>query len=70
VKLLLHCNHSEPVFGVRTERRKISFCLVQSGPRAAQFKPAEPQDSLQVREPHLDLLAPVPGLLEAVGACE
>jgi hypothetical protein len=39
-------------------------------PWAAQSKPTEPQDALQVREPHLDLLALTPRLLEALGASE
>jgi hypothetical protein len=34
--------------------------LVLCATRAAQPKPAEPQDALQVREPHLDALAVVP----------
>jgi hypothetical protein len=38
--------------------------------RAAQSKPTEPQDALQVREPHLDLLALTPRLLEALGTSE
>src|SRR4030095_4494771 len=33
-----------------------------------QSKPTELQDALQVREPHLDLLALAPRLLEALGA--
>ena len=35
-----------------------------------QSKPAELQDALQVREPHLDLLALTSRLLEALGASE
>ena len=37
---------------------------------AAQSKPTEPQDALQVCEPHLDLLALTPRELEALGASE
>jgi len=35
--------------------------------RASQTKSVEPQDALQVREPHLDAFAVVPGLLEGFG---
>ncbi len=38
--------------------------------RTSQSKPTKPQDALQVREPHLDLLALAPRLLEALGASE
>ena len=38
--------------------------------RTTQSKPAELQDALQVREPHLDLLALTSRLLEALGASE
>ena len=44
--------------------------LIMGTSRAAQSKPTEPQDALQVREPHLDLLALTPRLLEALGTSE
>src|SRR6476469_1904300 len=44
--------------------------LVLSTPWTTQPKPAELQDTLQVREPHLDLLALPPRLLEALGTGE
>jgi hypothetical protein len=44
--------------------------LILGASRAAQSKPTEPQDALQVREPHLDLLAIAARLLEALGAGE
>ena len=37
---------------------------------ATQSQPTEPQDALQVCEPHLDLLALAPRLFEALGANE
>jgi uncharacterized membrane protein len=42
--------------------------LVLCATRATQTKPPEPQDSLQVREPHPDTLAITPRLLEGFGA--
>ena len=42
--------------------------LVLCAKRATQSKPAELQDALQVREPHLDLLALTPRPLEGLGA--
>ena len=44
--------------------------LVLSTSWTTQSKPTELQDALQVREPHLDLLALTPRLLEALGASE
>jgi hypothetical protein len=44
--------------------------LILGASRAAQSKPIEPQDALQVGEPHLDLLTLAPRLLEALGAGE
>ena len=44
--------------------------LVLSTSWTTQSKPTELQDALQVREPHLDLLALMSRLLEALGASE
>ena len=44
--------------------------LVLSASWTTQSKPTELQDALQVREPHLDLLALMSRLLEALGASE
>src|SRR6478752_4472428 len=44
--------------------------FVLSASWTAQSKPPELQDALQVREPHLDLLAFMPRLLEALGTSE
>jgi len=44
--------------------------LILGASRAPQPKPIEPQDALQVGEPHLDLLTLAPRLLEAPGAGE
>ena len=44
--------------------------LVLGASRAPQSKPSEPQDALEVREPHLDLLTLAPRLIEALGASE
>jgi hypothetical protein len=44
--------------------------LILGASRATQSKPTEPQDTLEMCEPHLDLLALTPRLLEALGACE
>jgi hypothetical protein len=44
--------------------------LILGASRTAKSKPAELQDTLQVCEPHLDLLAFAPRLLEALGASE
>ena len=44
--------------------------LILGASWTTQSKPAELQDALQVREPHLDLLALTPRLLEALGASE
>jgi hypothetical protein len=44
--------------------------LVLGASRASQSKPTKPQDALKVCEPHLDLLALAPRLLEALGASE
>jgi hypothetical protein len=38
--------------------------------RTTESKTTEPQDALQVREPHLDALAVTPRLLECFGADE
>ena len=56
------CEPAE-VLGDRRERE-----LVLCAAWASQTKPAEPQDTLQVREPHLDALAVVPRPFERVGA--
>ena len=48
--------------------RENKLVLGASGP--TQPEPTELQDALQVREPHLDLLALAPRLLEALGASE
>jgi hypothetical protein len=44
--------------------------LILGASRAAQSKSTEPQDALQVGEPHLDLLSLMPRPLEALGASE
>src|SRR3977135_1695202 len=44
--------------------------LILGASWATQSKPTEPQDALQVCEPHLDLLALPSRLLEALGASE
>jgi hypothetical protein len=44
--------------------------LVLSASWTTQSKPTKLQDALQVREPHLDLLALMSRLLEALGANE
>jgi len=44
--------------------------LILSASWATQSKPTEPQDALQVCEPHLDLLALPLRLLKALGASE
>jgi hypothetical protein len=44
--------------------------LVLGTSRSTQSKPTELQDALQVREPHLDLLALPPRLFEALGTGE
>jgi hypothetical protein len=44
--------------------------LVLGASWATQPKATEPQDALQVREPHLDLLALTPRLLKGRGASE
>ena len=44
--------------------------LILGTSRAAQSKPTELQDALQVCEPHLDLFALVPRPLEALGASQ
>jgi hypothetical protein len=44
--------------------------LVLGTSRSTQSKPTELQDALQVREPHLDLLALMSRLLKAFGASE
>jgi len=44
--------------------------LILGASRAARSKPIEPQDALQVGEPHPDLLTLAPRLLEALGAGE
>jgi hypothetical protein len=48
------------------DRRKREFVL--SAALSAQPKPTEPQDALQMREPHFDLLALTSRLLEPLGA--
>jgi len=53
---------------VLSDSGKDKFILGTS--RAAQSKPTEPQDALQVREPHLDLFALTPRLFEGLGAGE
>jgi hypothetical protein len=40
--------------------------LILGASRAAQSKPVEPQDALEVCKPHLDLLTLAPRLLEAL----
>jgi len=62
----------------RDQRREPSQVLSDGGQNklilgaswATQSQPTEPQDALQVGEPHLNLLALTPRLLEAVGASE
>ena len=44
--------------------------LILGASWTAQSKPAEPQDALEVRKPHLDLLALAPRLLKVLGASE
>jgi hypothetical protein len=44
--------------------------LILGASRATKSEPPEPEDALQVCEPHLDLLALTPRLLEALGASE
>ena len=44
--------------------------FILSASWATKPKPTEPQDALQVCEPHLDLLALAPRLLKALGASE
>jgi hypothetical protein len=44
--------------------------IVLGTSRSTQSKPTELQDALQMREPHLDLLALPPRLLEALGTGE
>jgi hypothetical protein len=44
--------------------------LILGASRAAQSKPVEPQDTLEVCKPHLDFLALTPRLFEALGANE
>jgi len=44
--------------------------LILGASRTTQSKSTEPQDALQVCEPHLDLLALTSRLLEALGASE
>src|SRR6266567_3990587 len=44
--------------------------LILGASRAAQSQSIEPQDALQMCEPHLDLLALAPRLFEALGANE
>ena len=44
--------------------------LILGASWTTQPKPTQPQDALQVCEPHLDLLALTPRLLEALGASE
>ncbi|MET4035861.1 hypothetical protein ABIB94_007558 [Bradyrhizobium sp. JR7.2] len=44
--------------------------LVLGAPWAAQSKSAEPQDALQVSEPHLNLLPLTSRLLKALGPSE
>jgi hypothetical protein len=43
--------------------------LILSASRAAQAKPAEPQNALQMGEQHLDLFALTPRLLEGLNPC-
>src|SRR5690242_5851341 len=57
-----HC-HTPQVLGDGGQHE-----LVLSAARAAQTQSGEPQDALQVREPHLDALAVMPRLLEGRGA--
>jgi hypothetical protein len=59
--------HGEPT-QVLSDGGKNKFILGAS--RAAQSKSAEPENTLQVREPHLDFLALTPRLLESVSAGE
>lgn len=44
--------------------------LILGASWATKPKPTKPQDALQVREPHLDLLALAAGPLKALGASE
>jgi hypothetical protein len=44
--------------------------LILSASRSAKSNPTEPQDALQMREPHLDPLALPSQLLEALGTSE
>ena len=44
--------------------------LVLGAPWATKPKPTKPQDALQVRKPHLDLLALTSRRLESLGASE
>jgi len=55
------CEASEVLGDCR--QRELVLCAT----RASQTKSVEPQDALQVREPHLDAFAVVPGLLEGFG---
>ena len=44
--------------------------LILGASRPTQSKSTEPQDALQMRKPHLDLLALAPRLLKVLGANE
>ena len=44
--------------------------LILGASWATQSQPTELQDALQMREPHLDLLAFAPRLIEALGTSE
>src|ERR1700746_2522727 len=57
--------HPSEVLGDRCKRK-----LVLCAARTSQSKSSEPEDALQVREPHLDALALATRLLEGIGASE
>jgi hypothetical protein len=57
--------HPSEVLGDRCKRK-----LVLCAARTSQSKSPEPEDTLQVREPHLDALALATRLLEGIGASE
>src|SRR5712664_400512 len=62
------CNQRCKPLQILSDGRQHELILGASG--AAQSKPIEPQNALQVGEPHLDLLTLAPRLLEAFGAGE
>jgi hypothetical protein len=62
------CNQRCKPLQVLSDGRSTNSSWVAS--RAAQSKPIEPQDALQVGEPHLNLLTLAPRLFEALGAGE